>query len=282
MAGRRPLELGVEDILKDLLAGEITIDQAKGKLASLNVKRISDLVRLDVRRSHRAGVPEAILAEGKTPEVVAKAAVAKARENGYALVTRVGQGHLKKLRSSLPPEFELDHNRAARAVVVRLRGHAFPKIGKVGVLAAGTADVPVAEEAAVTAEAMGCEVLKAYDVGVAGIHRLFEPLRRMVEEDVSAIVVVAGREGALPSVVAGLVDIPVIGVPTSVGYGAGGKGLSALLAMLQSCSPGLAVANIDNGFGGGAMAALIANRVARARDAIASNRSPQRKSSRRR
>jgi hypothetical protein len=133
------------------------------------------------------------------------------------------------------------------------------------VLAAGTSDIPAAEEAKVTAEVMGCQVLAYYDVGIAGIHRLMEPLRETLVQDVSAIVVVAGMEGALPSVVRGLVPVPVIGVPTSTGYGYGGKGEAALMTMLQSCAPGLTVVNIDNGFGAGATAALIANGVAQAK-----------------
>lgn len=131
-------------------------------------------------------------------------------------------------------------------------------------ITAGTADIPVATEAKVAAEEMGCKVLTAFDVGVAGIHRLFGPLKRMIEEGVDAIIVVAGMEGALPSVVASLVDVPVIGVPTSVGYGLGRDGIGALTAMLQSCSLGLAVVNIDGGVAAGVFAALIANRAAKA------------------
>lgn len=259
----KKLELGVEDVLKKLLAGELTVGQAKRKLAALNIKRIADLARLDTRRTHRVGIPEAVLAEGKSPEASAEAAIAMARESGYALVTRVNEEHLELLRAALPKGFELDHNEMARTVVVRRRGHAFPKVGRIGVLAAGTADIPVAEEAAVAAEVMGCEVLKAYDVGIAGIHRLFEPLERMTDKGVAAIVVVAGMEGALPSVVSSLVDVPVIGVPTSIGYGVGAEGVGALVTMLQSCSPKLAVVNIDNGFGGGTFAALVAKQSAR-------------------
>jgi NCAIR mutase (PurE)-related protein len=133
------------------------------------------------------------------------------------------------------------------------------------VITAGTSDVPIAEEAAVVAEEMGCGVVTAYDCGVAGLHRLAAPLRAMRRRRVDAIVVAAGMDGALPSVVSGLVDVPVIGLPTSIGYGAGGKGVAALLSMLQTCSPGLAVVNIDNGVGAGATAALIANRAAAAR-----------------
>ena len=130
--------------------------------------------------------------------------------------------------------------------------------GKVGIITAGTSDIPVAEEARETCEFMGCDVISAYDIGIAGIHRLFAPLKEMLEENVRVIIVMAGMEGALPSVVASLVDVPVIGVPCSVGYGYGGKGEAALMSMLQSCSPGLVVVNIDNGFGAGVSAALMA------------------------
>jgi hypothetical protein len=178
-----------------------------------------------------------------------------ARHQGYALVTRVTPKHVKKLRASLPKGFELDYNPRGRTAVMKRRGFQFPKVGKVGILAAGTADIPVAEEAAVTAEVLGCEVIKAYDVGVAGIHRLFDPLKKMVDEKVSVIITIAGMEGTLPSLVSSLVSVPVIGVPTSVGYGVGIKGVGALMTMLQSCSPKLAVVNIDNGLGAGAFAA---------------------------
>lgn len=259
----KTLDLEVEDVLRKLLSGELTLEQAKRRLAAINVKRIADLARLDTRRALRVGVPEAILAEGKSPEASARAAITMAREAGYSLITRAGKEHLKKLKACLPKGFELEHNERARTIVVKRRGYAFPKLGKIGVLAAGTADIPVAEEASVAAQVMGCEVLKAYDVGVAGIHRLFEPLRRMIDEGVVAIVVVAGMEGALPSVVSSLVDVPVIGVPTSIGYGVGADGIGALVTMLQSCSPKLAVVNIDNGFGAGVFAALIARLASR-------------------
>jgi hypothetical protein len=146
-------------------------------------------------------------------------------------------------------------------VVINKPNHKIEKNkGKVGIISAGTSDIPVAEEARVTTEVLGCKTITAYDVGVAGIHRLFPPLEDMLKEEVACIIVVAGMEGALPTVVKSLVDIPVIGVPTSIGYGYGGKGVSALMTMLQSCSPGLVVVNIDNGFGAGCAAVLIAKR----------------------
>lgn len=144
-----------------------------------------------------------------------------------------------------------------------------------GILAAGTADVPYAEQASVIAEEMGCETSVVYDVGVAGLHRLVAPLRRLIsDERVDVLIVAAGMDGALPSVVAGLVDVPVIGLPTSAGYGLAGRGVAAILAMLQTCAPGLSVVNIDNGIGAGASAARIANRVAAARAGIEAPESP--------
>jgi NCAIR mutase (PurE)-related protein len=254
----KKLDLNVEDVLRKLKAGSLTIEEAKRKLSALNIKQVSDLARLDARRAHRIGVPEAVLADGKSPEAVTRSAATMAEESGYALVTRITKEHLKNLRALSSRNFKLDYNKRARTVVITRGGHVFPKMGKVGLLAAGTADIPVAEEAAVAAEVMGCEVIKAFDVGIAGLHRLFEPLGKMMNEGVSVVVAVAGMEGALPSVVASLVDVPVIGVPTSVGYGVGIEGLGALMTMLQSCTPKLAVVNIDNGFGAGVLAALIA------------------------
>lgn len=261
--GRKELITDVEDVLNALLAGKITPEQAKRKLAILNIRLIRDLARLDVGRIHRIGVPEVLLAEGKSPKTVANSAVALANTSGYALVTRVSKKHIKLIQSRIRKGFEVEYNSKARTIVVKKKGHRFPKKGKIGILAAGTADVPVAEEAAVAAEVMGCEVLRAYDVGVAGIHRLFKPLGRMVEKGVTAIVVVAGMEGTLPSLVSSLVDVPVVGVPTSIGYGVGLKGAGALMTMLQTCSPKLAVVNIDNGFGAGIFAASIARQSKR-------------------
>jgi len=261
---RKELITDVEDVLNALSAGKITAEQAKRKLAVLNIKRIGDLARLDVGRIHRIGIPEVVLAEGKNPEMVAKSTVALASTSGYTLVTRASEKHLKLIKLRVRRNFEVEYNPKARTIIVKKKGYLFPKRGKIGVLAAGTADTPVAEETAVAAEVMGCEVLKAYDVGVAGIHRLFEPLKRMVEEGVTAIVVVAGMEGTLPSLVSSLVDVPVVGVPTSIGYGVGLKGAGALMTMLQTCSPKLAVVNIDNGFGAGIFAASIARQTKRA------------------
>ncbi|MBI4427741.1 MAG: nickel pincer cofactor biosynthesis protein LarB [Ignavibacteriales bacterium] len=238
-------------------------------MSDLNHERLEILeqfARLDVHRRERTGIPEAIFAEGKTPDQVTRMLDSLAEKSGYALATRVSEVCAQYALDHLNSKLVVQHNRAGRTVVVRLREYE-PKStgGKVAILAAGTSDLPVAEEAKVTAVVMGCEVFSFYDVGVAGIHRLLEPVETILQKEISAAVVVAGMEGALPSVVRGLVPIPVIGVPASVGYGYGGKGEAALMSMLQSCSPGMTVVNIDNGFGAGATAALIANHVAASR-----------------
>ena len=219
--------------------------------------------KLDLQRSKRTGIPEAILGEGKTASQIASAIQSHAERAGYALATRVRPEVASRISDELPKELKTAYHQTGRTLVV-FRPDFEPKStgGVIGILAAGTSDMPVAEEARVTAEIMGCEVLTFYDVGVAGIHRLVQPLEEILKKEVSALVVVAGMEGALPSVVRGLVPVPVIGVPSSIGYGYGGKGEAALMGMLQSCAPGLSVVNIDNGFGAGATAALIANRVA--------------------
>jgi NCAIR mutase (PurE)-related protein len=222
-------------------------------------------LRLDHGRLARKGVPEVILAEGKRPEHALAAAREFVERTGRALLSRVDPALMVALGEAMADCLVEAHAASRMVVVKRLDYQTRRTDGRVGVISAGTLDVPVAEEAAVIAAEKGCRIEVAYDVGVAGLHRLAEPLRRLKELQADAIVVAAGMDGALPSVMAGLVDVPVIGLPTSIGYGAGGRGVAALLSMLQSCAPGLLVVNIDNGIGAGASAALIANRMAAAR-----------------
>lgn len=250
----------MEEILKKVARGELSVEEAGKKLKSERIKRIKDFARIDLSRSQRTGIPEIIFALGKSSNEVADIAMAHATAKDFALISRARKEDADELKKRVKDlkDFEVDYNHVARTILIKRRGYAFEKRGKIGIIAAGTADIPVAEEARVVAEVCGCEVIKAYDVGIAGIHRLAKPLEELVNEEVAAIVAVAGMEGALPSVVAGLVDVPVIGVPTSVGYGLGGEGIAALLSMLQSCAPGLAVVNIDNGVGAGTFAAKCA------------------------
>nr|WP_255668398.1 nickel pincer cofactor biosynthesis protein LarB [Methanocella sp. CWC-04] len=208
-------------------------------------------------RESRSGIPEVIYAEGKTPRKVSDIVERVVSQKGMIAVSRASEADHAEIIHRIGTEGVV-HNREARMIIVDRRKDKPSNVGRIGVLTAGTSDIPIAEEAACVAEIMGCDVIRGYDVGVAGIHRVLEPLKTMISEDVACVIVVAGMEGALPSVVAGMVGVPVIGVPTSVGYGLGAGGIGALTTMLQSCAPGLVVVNIDNGFNAGATAALIA------------------------
>ena len=220
-------------------------------------------LRVDPNRLRRTGIPEVVHAENKSPADVAAALSLLVASNGRAIASRVPEQSIPGIRFALKSEVLVEEHGAARALVVALPGRSRPvNGGRVGVISAGSSDVPFALEAALIAEEMGARVFTAWDVGVAGLHRLVEPLERFHQEGIDIVVVAAGMDGALPSVVTGLVDVPVIGLPTSIGYGFGGGGIGALGAMLQSCAPGLVVVNIDNGIGAGATAALIANRAA--------------------
>lgn len=214
-----------------------------------------DFAKVDHHRALRKGFPEVIFGQGKTPEQIASIAEALLRRSAQLLVTRASPDAYDAVAAAVP---DAEYRAVARCIVVDRRP-APDRKGVPGalVVCAGTADLPVASEAVVTAEAMGCDVERVFDVGVAGLHRLLSQLPSLHRARV--IVAVAGMEGALPSVVGGLVQAPVIAVPTSVGYGASFDGLAALLAMLNSCASGIGVVNIDNGFGAGYLAALINN-----------------------
>lgn len=220
-------------------------------------------VRIDANRMRRTGIPEVVFAGSKSREDVADALRRLAAVNGRAVASRVRPEDVSAIRDSLEPTLLVEDISRARSLVVSIPGIGRPNHGGiVGIMSAGTSDIPIAAEASLIAAEMGATVLEAWDVGVAGLHRLIEPLERFATEGIDVIVVAAGMDGALPSVVAGLVDVPVIGLPTSIGYGLGAGGIGALTAMLQSCAPGLVVVNIDNGIGAGSTAALIANRAA--------------------
>ncbi len=238
--------------------------QRKNRL--LAVTDLSKLARLDVGREIRKGLPEVILAEGKEPDDVARIVGKMVSHTGRAIVSRASQKHVRAVKSRSEDRLKIEYEPRSRMILVKSKSYRVNRSGgRVGILTAGTSDIPVAEEAKIIAEEMGCETKSYYDVGVAGLHRLFEPLKDLLRWDVDVILVVAGREGALPTVVAGIVDVPVVGVPTSRSYGFGDKGLAALAAMLQSCSLGMSVVNIDGGVGAGAVAAMIANRIGEVR-----------------
>lgn len=240
----------LQNILNQVAERKIDIQEAMNRLKDLPFQDIG-FANIDQHRNIRTGYPETVYCEGKTSEQVA-AIIDKMKENNSGILcTRASEEVYEKVREIIP---DAAYHPAARIIAVKKNAeNRSEKI--IAVITAGTSDIPVAEEAAVTAETMGNQVDRIYDVGVAGIHRLFARLDRIRAANV--IIVVAGMEGALASVVGGLVDKPVIAVPTSVGYGASFGGISALLSMLNSCSAGVAVVNIDNGFGAGYLASKI-------------------------
>lgn len=256
--------MDLSDILKKLKNNEIGLAEAERCLRITNFEILSNIAKIDIHRTKRTGIPEAIIADCKTCDEVVSIARVHLKNEGRVMVTRASGENYIAL-SSLAEEMGADVRCSRASGVVAIGEPVARTGGKVGIISAGTADIPVAEEARATAEEMGCGVTTIYDVGVAGIHRLFPELTKLIEAGVDAVVVAAGREGTLPAVVAGLVDAPVIGVPVSTGYGAGGKGEAALLSMLQSCSV-LTVVNIDAGFVAGAFAARIANLAAKHRN----------------
>ncbi len=247
----------LEDLLEQYKNGTISRASAAEAIEGLRLDHIGDIARIDLGRGVRCGMPEVVLAEGKDPEHLAEITIRLAKDTGRCMVTRVSAGQAARIRELAEKEGIATEFREKGHILIAGNGPA-PKHtgGIVGIITAGTSDIRVAEEARAIAGEMGCEVRTAYDVGAAGIHRLFPALKPLLGAHV--FVVCAGREGTLPAVVAGLVDKPVIGVPVSVGYGYMGEGRAALASMLQSCSV-IAVVNIDAGFTGGAFAARIAN-----------------------
>lgn len=240
----------LKKLLEKVKDGNITVNEALLELKKLPFEDLG-FVKVDHHRNIRNGYPEVIYCEGKTAEQIKKIVEKLMESNNNIMATRVDAKVYEAIKEITS---DVVYHEAARIVVVKKRE--IPVSDKiVAVLTAGTSDIPVAEEAAVTCETMGNRVERVYDVGVAGIHRLFSKADIILKANV--LVVVAGMEGALASVVSGLVDKPVIAVPTSVGYGANFGGLSALLSMLNSCAAGIGVVNIDNGFGAGFLAAMI-------------------------
>ncbi len=256
--------MDLSDILIKFKNNEISLREAERHLKITGYEQLSGIARVDVHRKKRTGIPEAIIADCKTCDDVVSIARVHLKNDGRAVITRASEENYAALRS-LAQESGMDIRCSQRARVAVIGAPAEKTGGRVGIISAGTADIPVAEEAKEIALEMGCTVTAIYDVGVAGIHRLFPELGKLASEGVDAVVVAAGREGTLPAIVAGLVDVPVIGVPVSTGYGAGGRGEAALLSMLQSCSV-LSVVNIDAGFVAGAFAARIANLAAKNRN----------------
>ncbi len=240
-------------IMNKVARGKLSPETALRLLKNQREENLG-FARIDIERHHRRGIPEVIFAEGKTPQQIVKIIKVFKNHRQNVLCTRVTREMYRAVAKSYP---RIVYHAAARMMTLGFVKRPAPA-GQVAVVCAGTSDIPVAEEAALTAEWMGARVERIFDVGIAGLHRLLNHMN--VLKSSRAVVVVAGMEGALPSVVGGLIDRPIVAVPTSVGYGTHLQGFSALLAMLNSCVPGIAVVNIDNGFGAGVTAALI-NRI---------------------
>ncbi|MCP2519376.1 nickel pincer cofactor biosynthesis protein LarB [Candidatus Aminicenantes bacterium AC-335-A11] len=240
----------LRDILEKLAKGEINVEQALEKLKFFPYEDL-EFAKVDHHRFLRRDFPEVIFGPGKTDEQIISIAKKISEKEGNLLITKVSQSVYEKVKEIFP---DAKYNSLAKLIYVK-RDTSIKGKGKILVITAGTSDIPVAEEAYLTADVMGNKVEKIYDVGVAGLHRLFGEYEKVKEARV--IICVAGMEGALPSVIAGITSVPIIAVPTSVGYGASFHGLSALLAMLNSCPGGVAVVNIDNGFGAAYLASMI-------------------------
>ena len=259
----------MRDILRRLVAGELTEEEAVTALRSLQLDELGGRAKLDLGRFMRRGIPEVVLATGKTSGDAARLAVAMAERQGQGLISRMTGEHEAALSKAASAARMQVIGYAASARVLRA-GFVQEELDcKVGILTAGTSDLPAAEEAKMVVEACGVQVRLDADLGVAGLHRFVGPLASILEWGADVLIVVAGMDGVLPGLVAGLVDVPVIGLPVSTGYGRGGAGEAALNTMLQSCSTGLVVVNIDNGVGAGAAAVLIAQRRLRGHSAAA-------------
>ena len=243
-------ETRLRALLQQFKRDGLSLDDVVSRLRDLPYEDLG-FAKIDHHRSLRRGFPEVVFGQGKSPEQVASIATALLRHSDQLLVTKARPEVFSAVRSNVPDAI---YDETARTIMVDRRDKQ-ERVPGVLVACGGTADLPVACEAVVTAELMDCEVERVFDVGVAGIHRLLDHLPSLQKARV--VVAVAGMEGALPSVVGGLVRVPIIAVPTSIGYGASFQGLSALLTMLNSCVPGVGVVNIDNGFGAGYLAALI-------------------------
>lgn len=252
----------LRETLEAVADGLLTPETAAARLAEGSIRYTGDFAALDPGRAARKGVPEVVYAPGKSDAQVLSICDALLEESvGRVIVSGASEALESHLREGLPG---VSIERSGGSLVV---GSGDPEKtgGRVAALCAGTSDIPVLEEAVAVAREMGVQARVFRDVGVAGLHRLNGPLAEMEAFDPDVLIVAAGMEGALPTVISALVPVPVVGLPTSTGYGLGGDGTAAILGMLQTCSPGLAVVNIDNGVGAGATAALIANRAARAR-----------------
>jgi len=253
--------LEIQEILESLEGGKISSNTAKKMLSLYSIEKIQGLAQIDINRRKRRGIPEVIFAETKSLDEIKKILKITIEKTNSVMISRIKkEDYLKIISFCKRLKIKIKEGEKASSLLLfkkPIKTHG----GVIGIITAGTSDIGVAEEARLMSEAMNCKCITSYDVGVAGIQRIFPVLKKMINKDVDCIIVAAGMEGALATLVSSLVDIPVIGLPTSVGYGYGEKGIASLASMLQSCSLGLSVVNIDNGIGAGAIAANIANRA---------------------
>ncbi|HJN19841.1 MAG TPA: nickel pincer cofactor biosynthesis protein LarB [Candidatus Nitrosopelagicus sp.] len=253
--------MNIEQIFQSLQDGKISPSKAKKLLSLYSIEKIGNIAQIDTGRRNRKGIPEIILAERKELLDLKKIIKKTLTKNNEVLISRIKQkDYTKILEFAKKNKYKIKNGKNTTALLIYK--NKIKKLGgKVGIIAAGTSDISVGEEARLVCESMNCDCVCSYDVGIAGLHRIFPVLKQFIESEVDVIIVVAGMEGALASIVSSIADVPVIGVPTSIGYGYGEKGVAALASMLQSCSLGLTVVNIDNGVGAGAAAANIANKI---------------------
>ena len=251
----------IYEILESVKIGKISINNAKKLLSLYSIEEVEGFVKIDINRRKRRGIPEVVFAENKELIEIKKIVKKTLEKTNSVIISRIKKEDYPKIiifAKKLKVKIKTGKNSSTLLLFkkpIKFQG------GKIGIITAGTSDIGVAEESRLMCEAMNCKCITSYDVGIAGIQRIFPVLKEMVNGEVDCIIVAAGMEGALATLVSTLVDIPIIGIPTSIGYGYGEKGIAALASMLQSCSLGLSVVNIDNGIAAGGIAANIANRA---------------------
>ena len=255
--------MDISEVLELLKSSKISVSKAKKLLELYSIEEVENFAKIDINRKMRKGIPEVIFAEKKQLLEIKKIIASVLKKSDSVLVSRIQKkDYSKVIDFSKKNNFKIKKGKNTTTVLIFRK--TIKKSGaKIGIITAGTSDIGVAEEAKLMCESMNCECITSYDIGIAGLHRTFPILKEFVKAEVDVIIVAAGMEGALASVVSSMVNVPVIGVPTSVGYGYGEKGIAALASMLQSCALGLSVVNIDNGIGAGAVAAKIANQKSR-------------------
>jgi NCAIR mutase (PurE)-related protein len=253
--------LEIHEILEAVKIGKTSVSDAKKLLSLYSIEEVEGFAKIDINRRKRRGIPEVVYAETKELDEIKKITKKTLEKTNSMIISRIKKEDYPQITTyakKLKVKIRTGKNSSSLLLFkkpIKLQG------GKVGIITAGTSDIGVAEESRLMCEAMNCKCITSYDVGVAGIQRIFPVLKEMIDGDVDCIIVAAGMEGALATLVSTLVDIPIIGIPTSIGYGYGEKGIAALASMLQSCSLGLSVVNIDNGIAAGGIAANIANRA---------------------